>query len=195
MTQPNRPDPLDELAHANPVPSDRAPSESKARIWARIQEVTMEDTRHTRSRPAGWLLGLGGAAVAGVAIAVLALNNGGAPAPTDDPGIGPGIGSCVEQYSPEALANRDFAFDGSVTAITGDQVTFDVTETFVGQVPDEVTLTASGMTGTSVTSAGGPNLSVDDRYLVAGDGEFAWACGFTQPYDDAIAAEWADATR
>ncbi len=84
---------------------------------------------------------------------------------------------------------------GKVTAIAGDQVTFDVIETFVGEVSDEVTLTASGMTGTSVTSAGGPNLSVGERYLVAGDGEFAWACGFTQPYDDAIAAEWADATR
>ncbi|MEO7295003.1 MAG: hypothetical protein ABIZ57_02580 [Candidatus Limnocylindria bacterium] len=194
MTRSTRPDPLDELADANPVPSDRAPSESKARIRARIQEVTMEDNSKTRSRPAGWLLGLGGVAVAGAVIAVLALNNGGdTPSPTDDPGTG--IGSCVEHYSPGTLANRDFAFDGTVTAIAGDQVTFDVTETFVGEVSDAVTLTASGMTGTSVTSAGGPNLSVDDRYLVAGDGEFAWACGFTQRYDDAIAAEWADATR
>jgi hypothetical protein len=37
------------------------------------------------------------------------------------------------------------------------------------------------MTGTSVTSAGGPNLGVGERYLVAGDDEFVWACGFAQP--------------
>lgn len=24
----------------------------------------------------------------------------------------------------------------------------------------------------------------------AGDGGFAWACGFTQPYDEAVAAQW-----
>lgn len=55
--------------------------------------------------------------------------------------------------------------------------------TTIGVSSGTVSLTASGMTGTSVTSAGGPNLAIGERYLVAGDGEFAWACGFTQPYD------------
>jgi hypothetical protein len=26
--------------------------------------------------------------------------------------------------------------------------------------------------------------------LVAGDGSFAWSCGFTQPYDASVAADW-----
>lgn len=70
-----------------------------------------------------------------------------------------------------------------------------INESFAGGAsPDsEVTLTATGMTGTSVTSAGGPSLAAGERYLVAGDAEFAWACGFTQPYDAAVAAQWAEA--
>ena len=193
MNQTERPDPLDELRRANPDTERRLPSESKARIWARIQEVTMDTEHKTRNRRA-WGIGLAGAAVAGVvALALVVLNNDESAAPTDDPGTG--IGSCVETYSPETLANREFGFDGTVTAINGDEVTFDASEYFVGSGDDQVTLTASGMTGTSITSGGGPNLVEGERYLVAGDDTFVWACGFTQPYDEAVAAEWADATR
>lgn len=191
MNQTERPDPLDELRRANPDTERRLPSDSKARVWARIQEVTMDTHQNTRTRRA-WAAGLAGAAVAGVVALALMLSNGGGSTPTDDPGTG--IGSCVETYSPEAVANRDFAFDGTVTTIDGDAVTFAVTEHFVGSGGDEVTLTATGMTGTSITSAGGPNLAAGERYLVAGDDTFVWACGFTQPYDEALAAEWADAT-
>jgi hypothetical protein len=31
--------------------------------------------------------------------------------------------------------------------------------------------------------------------LVAADDTFVWACGFTQLYDQAVAAEWAEAGR
>ena len=192
MNQTERPDPLDELRRANPDTERRLPSENKARVWAAIQEATMDTNQKTRTRRA-WAVGLAGAAVAGVvALALVVLNNGGSPAPSDDPATG--IGSCVETYSPETLANREFGFDGTVTTISGDEVTFDVSEYFVGSGDDEVTLTATGMTGTSITSAGGPNLVEGERYLVAGDDTFVWACGFTQPYDEAVAAEWADAT-
>lgn len=193
MSQAPRPDPLDELRRANPDTESRSPSESRARVWVRIEEVTMNDTKQPARSRAAWGLGLAGAAVAGVAALALMLNNGGSPAPSDDPGTG--IGSCVETYSAGALANRDFAFDGTVTAISDDEVTFAVTEHFVGSSGEEVTLTASGMTGTSITSVGGPILVEGERYLVAGDDTFAWACGFTQPYDENVAAEWADATR
>ena len=40
---------------------------------------------------------------------------------------------------------------------------------------------------------GGPSLVVGHRYLVAGDDHFAWACGFTQAYDAAVAAQWSAA--
>ncbi len=189
-------DPLDELRHADPAHSSRAPSDSKARVWARVEEATMEPGAQStpRKRPAWALGGLAAAAVtAVVVIAVLANSGIGTPAPTSDPGTG--IGSCVESYSLETLANRGLAFDGTVTAVEGEQVSFAVNEAFAGIISETVTLTASGMTGTAITSAGGPNLAVGERYLVAGEDDFAWACGFTQPYDPDMAADWAEATR
>jgi hypothetical protein len=47
------------------------------------------------------------------------------------------------------------------------------------------------MTGTTVTPGGGPTLVVGERYLVAGEDRFVWGCGFTQPYGEVAAAEWA----
>lgn len=196
MSHDHRPDPLDELRRSDPVQSSPAPSDSKARVWARIQEATMDNPRPERSRRMAWAAGVAAAAVASVAAAALLLNPGTpAPAPSDDPGTG--IGSCVEVYSPEAVASRDFAFDGTLTAIVGDQATFMVNEAFSGepQSGSAVTLTASGMSGTSISSAGGPTLTVGERYLVAGDDTFVWACGFTQPYDESVAAQWSEATR
>lgn len=189
-------DPLDELRHADPAHSSRAPSDSKARVWARVEEATMEPGAQSvpRKRPAWALGGLAAAAVAAVVvIAVLANSGAGTPVPTSDPGTA--IGSCVESYSLETLANRGLAFDGTVTAVEGEQVSFAVNEAFAGISSETVTLTASGMTGTAITSAGGPNLAVGERYLVAGEDDFAWACGFTQPYDPDVAADWAEATR
>ena len=189
---PSSPDPLDELRHADPARSSRPPSESKARVWARIQEATM-DTSPERARRTPWLLGLGAVTLAAAAAVAALINDAGGPAPSQQPE--PGIGFCVETYTAATLANRDVAFDGTVTAIDGDSATFAVNEAFLGDLGETITLQAAGMTGTSVTSAGGPSLADGERYLVAGDDGFAWACGFTQPYDEAIAAEWAEATR
>jgi hypothetical protein len=189
---PRSQDPLDELRHADPVRSSRAPSESKARVWARIQEATM-DTSPQRARRTPLALGVGALTLAAVAAVAVLVNSTATPEPSGQPA--PGIGFCVERYSPETLAGRDFAFDGTVTAIGGDSATFAVNEAFRGDLGDSITLEAAGMTGTSVTSGGGPSLAQGGRYLVAGDDRFVWACGFTQPYDEAVAAEWAEATR
>jgi hypothetical protein len=195
MSEKDRLDPLEALRRADPVRSSPAPSESKARVWARIQEVTMDNRQSAPRRRAAWAAALGGVAVAGVAAAVAALNSGATPTPSENPGTG--IGSCVQTYSLDALANRDFAFDGTVAAIAGDQVTFTINDIFKGEhvAGGSVTLTATGMSGTSITSAGGPTLTVGERYLVAGDDEFVWACGFTQPYGEEVAADWAEAAR
>ena len=148
----------------------------------------------TPSRPP-WAFGAlaAAAAAAVVVIAVIVSSGGAAPAATQEPQ--PGIGSCVETYSTTSLAARDFAFDGTVSSIDGEQVTFDVGSVYTGDVPASVTLTATGMTGSAITSGAGPSLVDGERYLVAGDDEFAWGCGFTQAYDEAVAAEWAEATR
>jgi len=108
---------------------------------------------------------------------------------------GPVSASCVELYSLPTLAKRSWAFDGTVSAISGDQATFTVNTWFRGGSSNSVSLTATGMTGASITSAGGPTLVVGQRFLVAGEETFAWPCGFTQPYDAAVAAQWADALK
>jgi hypothetical protein len=183
-------DPLDELRHANPVRSTPPPSESKARVWARIQEATM-DTSPQSTRRIRWTLGFGAVAVAAVAAIAVLTNGAGDPTPSQQPG--PGIGFCVETYSVETLDDRDFAFDGTVSLIDGDSVTFAINDAFWGDLAESITLEAAGMTGTSVTSADGPALIPGERYLVAGDDQFVWGCGFTQPYDGTVAAEWAGA--
>lgn len=191
-------DPLDALHAADPVRDDQLPPASLARIRARVQEdvITMTRTTPRTGRPAA-LLGAGAGFAAVAALTMVLLVGGrnaapGAPPPSSSSG-GAGSAVCVEQYSPAALAKRTFAFDGTVTAISGDKVTFAVNDGFRGVDGDTITLDAPGMTGTAVTSAGGPTLVIGERYLVAGDATFVWACGFTQPWDAAVAAQWSAA--
>ncbi len=117
-----------------------------------------------------------------------------APVASDpDPGEvqGGGFASCAFEYTPETLAERELAFDGVITGVDGDDITFDVGEVFTGEVGDTVTLGGGVLlVGGGTVSAGESDLAVGDRALVAGDGGFAWACGFTQPYDDGVAAQW-----
>ncbi|OGO56316.1 MAG: hypothetical protein A2V85_10730 [Chloroflexi bacterium RBG_16_72_14] len=145
------------------------------------------------ARPGRRRLGLAAiAAGAAIALAVVVGQPAAEPA-NPSPSPGTGSASCVESYSLATLANRSFAFDGTVTVIDGDSVTFTVNEAYRGVSGDAVTLQAPGMTGTTITSAGGPVLVSGERYLVAGDATFAWACGFTQRWDAAVAAEWSGA--
>lgn len=188
------PDPLDELRAADPVHPDRLPSASLARIRARVGEEVMTSATPTRSWR-GRSLGLAAGVVALSALALALAFGGRGLVPGSEPGgsLGPGSASCVEPYSPTAIARRAFAFDGTVQAIDGERVTFAVGTAWRGAVGTTITLDAPGMTGPPLTSAGGPSLVVGGRYLVAGDDRFAWACGYTQPYDPAIAEEWAAA--
>ena len=194
MTKHPEMDPLDELRSANPVDADHLLSASLARMRARVSEEVMNTTTSPRTSP--WtarVLGLVGgiSAAAVLALAVLFGQGGTAPGTVPGSSLGAGSASCVEQYSPATLANRTFAFDGTVTAVDGERVTFSVGTAYRGAADGTITLDAPGMTGTTITSAGGPNLTVGERYLVAGDNHFVWACGYTQPYDEAVAAEWA----
>ena len=203
MTKRTEMDPIEELRRADPVDADRLPLAALARIRERTQGAVMDDTEGTAPARRGlrWpqtlVAGIGGVAVA--ALAVLALNGSGSGAPgvvpaPDPSNGGPISASCVETYSLDTLSNRDLAFDGTVTGISGDSVTFAVNEAYRGAGSASITLTATGMTGTSISSAGGPSLVEGERYLIAGDGQFVWGCGFSQPYQADIAAHWADAS-
>lgn len=196
MTRQPEPDPLDMLRVADPVDIDRLSSASLARIRARVREDVMTTTTGRWRLPSSpGKLGLVGGVVAAGAFAIAALlgSNGEAPGLVPDGAVGPAAAACVEPYSTTAIGNRSFAFDGTVTAIDGEQVTFTVGTAYRGMSDSSITLDAPGMTGTVVTSGGGPNLVVGERYLVAGDDRFVWGCGYTQPYDAAVAAEWAAA--
>jgi hypothetical protein len=140
---------------------------------------------------------------------------GDAPTPT---GGGSSVStSCVEIYSPAAVAGRSFAFDGTVTAIgpAGSNrpgvalplvgVTFRVNSWFRGGSGDTVTV---DMDAPQVANSAGdvsmPAFGVGTRLLVSGeprwggaplDAAIAWGCGFTRSYDPQSAAEWAAATR
>jgi hypothetical protein len=111
------------------------------------------------------------------------------------PSGGPGtsLGSCVEPFSRESLAARDFAFDGTITdiAVPEDselptEVTFAVERWYKGDGGESVTLKTYERPGT-VSSAGGPELAVGARLLASGDDVYLWGCGFSLPYNRANA--------
>ncbi len=98
---------------------------------------------------------------------------------------------CDATYSATEVGSRDFAFDGTITSIVGDVVTFEPREWFVGERDLRAT-TSVGMApptdpGPSET---GPAYGVGDRLLVSGDDRIAWGCGFTRYYDTGTARAW-----
>ncbi|MES2210051.1 MAG: hypothetical protein V4515_07690 [Chloroflexota bacterium] len=193
MNEPFEPDLLDALRAVDPVRDDRLPAASLARIRARVHEDVMTTTTHRTGRTARLVAGGLGVTAAAALAFTLIFNGGGKPGVVPGTTTGGGSAACVETYSLQTLTNRSIAFDGTVSVIDGDRVTFQINQAFRGVTGDAVTLEAAGMTGTAITSAGGPNLSVGGRYLVAGEATFAWACGFTQTWDPVVAADWSAA--
>jgi hypothetical protein len=194
-------DPIEVLRSADPLDPLEVPRDtSGAHARALFQEVTSMETMERETAPAvraprrRFALATAGAALAVIIAAGVALFAGG-----DAPGEeyiagGEPIASaamCAEFYDLTTLANRDVAFDGTLTAVDGDQAVFDVNRWFTGGSGARATLDANGLTGGAITSIGGPGLEVGTRYLVSGSGGFVWACGFTMTYDTGIADEWA----
>lgn len=107
--------------------------------------------------------------------------------------------SCVETYSPKTLANRRFAFEGTVTKIaegapdadagaTPVEVTYEVNDWFAGGDADTLTLRSWDF-----IVAGGPDdpvTTVGTRLLVSGDSDMAWGCGFTREFSESEADVW-----
>ncbi len=85
-----------------------------------------------------------------------------AASPTENPAAGGGVASCLV-YDPASLPTNDVVFDGTVTAIDGDQVTFDVNEGWKG-ADGSITLTAPVVD--IALSGPMPDFEVGGRYLV-----------------------------
>jgi hypothetical protein len=191
-------DPIEILREANPHPTQAPPAYVRERLWARIEARLAEPRRSLVSR---WGVAAGGLATVAAALALVAVM--GQPAATGPSvALGDAAAMCIEVYTPENLLHRQFAFDGTVTGITdagnvdvGVSVTFDVNSSYIGDLGDTLTLTASGMGSEGGDSEGGPPINVGDRLLISGDDGVAWTCGFSRTYSDEMAAEWESATR
>jgi hypothetical protein len=103
-----------------------------------------------------------------------------------------GLGSCAERFSEETLADRAFAFDGTVEAISDPPamdapylVEFRVARWFAGGPGDTVTLRTYDVSGTSLVGEVG--LAVGDRILASGEDDFLWGCGFSSSYSQEMA--------
>ena len=208
MSMPTGPDPIDRLRAADPAQADDVPDASLARVTVRIQEHIVTDKQFdpTKLPPTrGPLALIGGLALAGAIALAIALGSGlGTPAPaggpvaanptpsensSENPAAGGGLASCLA-YDPANLPTFDIVFDGTVTAVDGDQVTFDVNEGWKG-ADGSVTLTAPQVDVALVGPV--PDFQVGGRYLVSAAGSDINACNYTLDYDAATAADWAAA--
>jgi hypothetical protein len=100
-----------------------------------------------------------------------------------------GLGSCAFEFGPQTLAERQFAFDGTVADIVEPEaldapydVVFEVTRWYQGGAGTTVTVKTYDVSGTSL--AGDLGLEQGERILASGDDDFLWGCGFSMPYTD-----------
>ena len=216
---PEADDELERLHAVDPVDMASLPSVTDPKARDLFERITMTDidanTTTARRRP--FALAAAAAvvvALAGGAIVVGNSDDGDDPATvavspdaasqdtvediaggTSDAPITPGgtsTGNCVELYSLETLTNREHAFDGTVQRVDGDQVSFSVNRWYSsGDTPTEITL--AGADTLNGPNSAGPAAALEPGtwLLVAGDGGFAWSCGFTQPFDTNVASQWA----
>jgi hypothetical protein len=197
--------------------------------WSQIALRLAADPVPARSRRPVALAAAGAVVVVGAGLAAAALldddlGSGSRRAVEDDspvvttgePSAALGAGTaarCVEQYDLTTLANRDFAFDGTVTAIGTEpvgerdpesdpyvEVTFDVLEWFAPEGPD--TVIVEMLPPDLRTSEGSVEYAVGSRLLITGeprwggatfDSPVAWYCGFSRTYDEATATAWREA--
>lgn len=203
MNELNGLDPIGRLRAANPAPADEVPDASLARVTATIQEHIMSDKQFdpTVRQPRRPLAIVGGLALVGALALAVAVGSGfgfgsqtpgpiaADPSPTENPAAGGGMASCLA-YDPSILPTFEIVFDGTVTAVDGDQVTFQVETGWKG-VDDSITLTAPD---TDIALLGPmPEFEVGGRYLVTAAGSDINACGYTLDYDAETAADWAAA--
>ncbi len=199
---PSGSDPIDRLRAADPVRADDVPSASLARVSAKVQEHIVTDIQHSsRTFMTNPLAKLGGLALAGAFALAIALGSGfnlggqapdpigAVPSPSDDPTVGGGMASCL-MYDPAMLPTFDKVFDGTVTAVDGDRVTFDVNAAWKG-VDGSVTLTAPAVE--MALTGPLPEFKVGGRYLITTAGSTINACGYSLDYDAKTAGEWAAA--
>ena len=91
----------------------------------------------------------------------------------------------------EVLSGADVAFDATVTAVDGDQVTLTPSAWYAGSPTDTVEVTAPSEQMQEVAS--GVVFRTGERYLVSATDGRVSLCGFSAPYSDELAAVYAEA--
>jgi hypothetical protein len=160
---------------------DRIPSP-----WDDASPRTHHAPAPSRARP--FLVAASAAAAVLAVVVVLSVRDAGPAA--DASWLTGGGQMCVEQYSQETLARRTYAFDGVITDVQGPtdptspdpgdmttMIRFDVVRWYWGGSGPQ----ASRMTYSTASSSEALDASIGAELLVAGDEDFVWSCGFTQP--------------
>lgn len=213
-------DPIERLRAADPVPDAVSrPSDPRVETTLEeILMQTQTEAPARPRRP--WLpaaVAAGVLAVAGiVGAAVLAAGDDGTEPITDDQGqvaagdqppgdslapgetdigVSPGgdpsessMGMCIE-YSTDQLSTVDSVFSGTVTAADDTTMTFAVDEWFSAEQGPTVTLQHPDLDG-MLFAPDGPSLEPGTRVLAVANEGTLWSCGYTQLYDEDVAAEW-----
>lgn len=111
---------------------------------------------------------------------------------------GTGLGSCAFEFSAQTLAERQFAFEGTVSEIrepaatdAPHEIVFEVAQWFEGGEASTTIVRTYEVSGTSL--AGDLGLAVGDHVLASGDEDFLWGCGFSMPYSDVNASLFEEA--
>lgn len=195
------------LRAADPSPATRAVDPARSPRARHLMERVMTDLeasppipiddRPPRSPGRGLLLAAAAAVALVVGIGVVALSGDDARTTTnlaiqaEDPAV---MGSCMA-LTPDVLADVDAAFDGTVTAITGDEVTLEVSRWFTGGDADDVVVTqVAGLAGGDQTvSVYGVDFTVGDRFLVTAAGGMVNGCGWSGPFDPDLEAVFLEA--
>lgn len=193
--------------------SELAATAPAAPAWSDVLARPAAPVLEPAARRPFALVAAGALVVAGAAAVALIDDEPSTPSDPSGPSVALGEGtgaSCVEEYDLAMLRGRDFAFDGTVSAIepapSGEEddpyvdVTFEVDEWFTPDGPAEVVVEMfpPGV----LADVGTAEYSVGSRLLVAGeprwggaplDSPVAWYCGFSRTWDGPTADEWREA--
>ena len=171
------------------VPTESVTSQSSKAKLEKIMSTPPVEHPETQSTPKrnGWLFGVAAAAALVVVVGgAIALSGGGTGGDTVAQGppleLNAGVDDplttmCIE-FGVEYLAPMPVAFEGTVTAVEGDQVTLSVDHWFKGGDATQVLINAPQ--GLEALIASFP-LQVGEQYLItATDGNVNY-CGFSGP--------------
>ena len=168
-----------------------------------LVEATMNTPTDNETRGRSWLLPVAAAAAAAAlgvgAFAVLDDSGGSGDADTAAeptsislalPDSGPAMGMCMA-FDPALLSDMDLALSGTVTATDDDSVTLDVDRWYRGGDADKVELEHTG----AATQVALDGIAFEDgaRYLVTATDGTVVTCGYSQPWSEELAAQFAQA--